>query len=97
MNTVLLLADVSHDGSTSSLIRRYSRREETVAHGFDNPLDILPLDRRGSFEKEMFGWKGALKGASSKGDSNSGCATVPALGPLIGGALAGGLMRVVGF
>jgi glycerol uptake facilitator protein len=34
---------------------------------------------------------------SDKGNSDWGYATVPILGPLIGGALAGALMRVVGF
>src|SRR5271169_5546042 len=28
--------------------------------GFDNPLYILPFDHRGSFQKKMFGWDGAL-------------------------------------
>jgi 5-dehydro-2-deoxygluconokinase len=28
--------------------------------GFDKPLYILPFDHRGSFQTEMFGWKGAL-------------------------------------
>jgi myo-inositol catabolism protein IolC len=28
--------------------------------GFDRPLYILPFDHRGSFEKGMFGWTGAL-------------------------------------
>jgi glycerol uptake facilitator len=34
---------------------------------------------------------------SNKGNSDWGYATVPIIGPLIGGALAGGLMRVIGF
>jgi 5-dehydro-2-deoxygluconokinase len=28
--------------------------------GFDQPLYILPFDHRGSFQTQMFGWKGAL-------------------------------------
>ena len=28
--------------------------------GFDKPLYILPFDHRGSFQKKMFGWNGAL-------------------------------------
>ncbi|MFL6414518.1 MAG: 2-deoxy-5-keto-D-gluconate 6-phosphate aldolase domain-containing protein [Bryobacteraceae bacterium] len=28
--------------------------------GFDNPLYILPFDHRGTFQTQMFGWKGAL-------------------------------------
>ena len=28
--------------------------------GFDNPLYILPFDHRGSFQKKLFGWEGAL-------------------------------------
>jgi myo-inositol catabolism protein IolC len=28
--------------------------------GFDTPLYILPFDHRGSFQKKMFGWDGAL-------------------------------------
>ncbi|MFO0966508.1 MAG: DUF2090 domain-containing protein [Gemmataceae bacterium] len=28
--------------------------------GFDKPLYILPFDHRGSFQKNMFGWSGAL-------------------------------------
>src|SRR5438045_1290242 len=28
--------------------------------GFDRPLYILPFDHRGSFQKQMFGWTGAL-------------------------------------
>ncbi len=28
--------------------------------GFDKPLYILPFDHRGSFQTQMFGWKGAL-------------------------------------
>ena len=28
--------------------------------GFDKPLYILPFDDRGSFQKKMFGWDGAL-------------------------------------
>src|SRR5438552_5181787 len=28
--------------------------------GFDHPLYVLPFDHRGSFQTEMFGWKGAL-------------------------------------
>ena len=39
----------------------------------------------------------ALLPVANKGNSDWGYATVPILGPLIGGALAGGLMRVIGF
>lgn len=28
--------------------------------GFDKPLYVLPFDHRGSFQTQMFGWKGAL-------------------------------------
>lgn len=28
--------------------------------GFDQPLYILPFDHRGTFQSNMFGWKGAL-------------------------------------
>src|SRR5438552_13870076 len=28
--------------------------------GFDQPLYILPFDRRGSFQVKLFGWKGTL-------------------------------------
>src|SRR6516162_9254268 len=28
--------------------------------GFDKPLYILPFDHRGTFQTQMFGWKGAL-------------------------------------
>ena len=28
--------------------------------GFDQPLYILPFDHRGSFQTNMFGWKGTL-------------------------------------
>jgi len=28
--------------------------------GFDKPLYVLPFDHRGSFQKKMFGWEGAL-------------------------------------
>jgi glycerol uptake facilitator protein len=38
----------------------------------------------------------ALLPIANKGDSDWGYAPVPILGPLIGGALAGGLMRVIG-
>src|SRR3954470_14135315 len=31
-----------------------------TALGFDKPLYILPFDHRGSFQKKMFGWDGAL-------------------------------------
>src|SRR5260221_5061949 len=33
--------------------------------GYDKPLYILPLDHRGSFEKGLFGWKGALTPAQT--------------------------------
>jgi len=39
----------------------------------------------------------ALLPVAEKGSSDWGYATVPIIGPLIGGALAGGLMRVIGF
>ena len=28
--------------------------------GYDKPLYILPFDHRGTFQKNMFGWTGAL-------------------------------------
>ena len=28
--------------------------------GFDKPLYILPFDHRGSFQTQMFGWKGTI-------------------------------------
>src|SRR5262245_11798599 len=28
--------------------------------GYDQPLYILPFDHRGSFQKKLFGWPGAL-------------------------------------
>ena len=31
-----------------------------IPRGFDTPLYVLPFDHRGSFQTEMFGWKGAL-------------------------------------
>jgi hypothetical protein len=31
--------------------------------GFDQPLYIKPFDRCGSFQTEMFGWKGKLSEA----------------------------------
>ena len=31
-----------------------------ITLGFDKPLYILPFDHRGSFQKKMFGWDGAL-------------------------------------
>jgi 5-dehydro-2-deoxygluconokinase len=31
-----------------------------MIRGFDQPLYILPFDRRGSFERGLFGWKGTL-------------------------------------
>ena len=30
------------------------------APGFDRPLYLLPFDHRGSFQTEMFGWRGPL-------------------------------------
>ena len=39
----------------------------------------------------------ALLPVAEKGSSDWGYATVPILGPLIGGALAGELMRAIGF
>ena len=33
--------------------------------GFDKLLYILPFDHRGSFQKKMFGWHGALTEAPS--------------------------------
>ncbi len=33
--------------------------------GFDKPLYILPFDHRGSFQKKMFGWDGALSPAQT--------------------------------
>ena len=31
-----------------------------MATGFDKPLYVLPFDHRGTFKKNMFGWKGTL-------------------------------------
>jgi hypothetical protein len=31
-----------------------------MTHGYDRPLYVLPFDHRGSFERGMSGWKGAL-------------------------------------
>jgi 5-dehydro-2-deoxygluconokinase len=31
-----------------------------MAVGFDQPLYVLPFDHRGTFQKNMFGWTGAL-------------------------------------
>ena len=31
-----------------------------MAIGFDRPLDVLPFDHRGTFQKNMFGWEGPL-------------------------------------
>ena len=31
-----------------------------ISVGFDQPLYVLPFDHRGSFQKKMFGWDGAL-------------------------------------
>src|SRR5215831_10076494 len=28
--------------------------------GYDRPLYVLPFDHRGTFQKNMFGWKGTL-------------------------------------
>jgi myo-inositol catabolism protein IolC len=33
--------------------------------GFDNPLYILPFDHRGTFQSQMFGWKGTLTSEQS--------------------------------
>jgi myo-inositol catabolism protein IolC len=33
--------------------------------GYDQPLYILPFDHRGSFQKKMFGWEGALSPAQT--------------------------------
>src|SRR5277367_622348 len=33
--------------------------------GFNKPLYILPFDHRGSFQKKMFGWDGALSAAQT--------------------------------
>jgi myo-inositol catabolism protein IolC len=33
--------------------------------GFDRPLYILPFDHRGSFQKKLFGWEGALTSAQT--------------------------------
>src|SRR6516164_3905176 len=30
--------------------------------GYDRPLYVLPFDHRGTFQKNMFGWTGALTG-----------------------------------
>src|SRR3954451_23091017 len=34
--------------------------------GFDNPLDILSVDHRGTFQSHMFGWKGTLTSEQSE-------------------------------
>jgi myo-inositol catabolism protein IolC len=36
-----------------------------MPRGSDRPLYILPFDHRGSFETNMFGWKGDLNGAQT--------------------------------
>src|SRR5439155_65267 len=36
------------------------QRRTIMNVGFDKPLYILPFDHRGTFQKNMFGWKGAL-------------------------------------
>jgi hypothetical protein len=33
--------------------------------GFDKPLSVQPFDHRGSFQTEMFGWKGTLSEAQT--------------------------------
>ncbi len=33
--------------------------------GFDKPLYILPFDHRGSFQTQMFGWKGTIPAAQT--------------------------------
>ena len=37
----------------------------TATLGFNQPLYILPFDHRGSFQKKMFGWEGALTAAQT--------------------------------
>ncbi len=37
-----------------------------MAVGYDKPLYILPFDHRGSFQKNMFGWKGSLSAAQTE-------------------------------
>lgn len=36
-----------------------------MPRGYDRPLYIQPFDHRGSFQKKMFGWKGALSEAQT--------------------------------
>jgi 5-dehydro-2-deoxygluconokinase len=36
-----------------------------MPRGYDRPLYILPFDHRGSFQKKMFGWPGALSEAQT--------------------------------
>jgi myo-inositol catabolism protein IolC len=36
-----------------------------MPRGYDRSLYILPFDHRGSFQKKMFGWKGALSAAQT--------------------------------
>src|SRR5437773_866876 len=47
---------VAHAGST---------RGGTMTVGFDKPLYVLPFDHRGTFQKNMFGWTGALTAAQT--------------------------------
>jgi hypothetical protein len=36
--------------------------------GFNKPLYMLPFDHRGSFQKKMFGWEGALSPQQTAGN-----------------------------
>jgi myo-inositol catabolism protein IolC len=36
-----------------------------MPRGYDHPLYVLPFDHRGSFQKKMFGWPGALSEAQT--------------------------------
>jgi len=42
-----------------------------MPRGHERPLYILPFDHRGSFETNMFGWKGELNDAEFEDDGRS--------------------------
>jgi myo-inositol catabolism protein IolC len=50
------------DGSGWFATKIQSQREEDpiMTTGYDRPLYVLPFDHRGTFQKNMFGWSGAL-------------------------------------
>ena len=37
-----------------------SQEQNIMSIGYDRPLYILPFDHRGTFQKNMFGWSGAI-------------------------------------